>query len=219
MEENEKCYTVTEASKILEVTRQTLYHYISPLKERGEIIEDNSKILITEKGLETLKKLNIGKKFKDILPELLKDELLKDENGKDNTEKVSEEKSLLNNEENQNEQIRNIITPENFKELLKNFVTEYDYLKGRLIEEENKNREKNEIIKELNQKIEEKDKQIISLSTAISDFLLTQKRITSSKSTKENTEKVSEEKSLVPVDKKKKTKQRKKNSFFNKLFK
>lgn len=219
MEENEKCYTVTEASKILEVTRQTLYHYISPLKERGEIIEDNSKILITEKGLETLKKLNIGKKFKDILPELLKDELLKDENGKDNTEKVSEEKSLLNNEENQNEQIRNIITPENFKELLKNFVTEYDYLKGRLIEEENKNREKNEIIKELNQKIEEKDKQIISLSTAISDFLLTQKRITSSKSTKENTEKVNEEKSLVPVDKKKKTKQRKKNSFFNKLFK
>ena len=219
MEENEKCYTVTEASKILEVTRQTLYHYISPLKGRGEIIEDNSKILITEKGLETLKKLNIGKKFKDILPELLKDELLKDENGKDNTEKVSEEKSLLNNEENQNEQIRNIITPENFKELLKNFVTEYDYLKGRLIEEENKNREKNEIIKELNQKIEEKDKQIISLSTAISDFLLTQKRITSSKSTKENTEKVSEEKSLVPVDKKKKTKQRKKNSFFNKLFK
>ena len=219
MEENEKCYTVTEASKILEVTRQTLYHYISPLKERGEIIEDNSKILITEKGLETLKKLNIGKKFKDILPELLKDELLKDENGKDNTEKVSEEKSLLNNEENQNEQIRNIITPENFKELLKNFVTEYDYLKGRLIEEENKNREKDEIIKELNQKIEEKDKQIISLSTAISDFLLTQKRITSSKSTKENTEKVSEEKSLVPVDKKKKTKQRKKNSFFNKLFK
>lgn len=219
MEENEKCYTVTEASKILEVTRQTLYHYISPLKERGEIIEDNSKILITEKGLETLKKLNIGKKFKDILPELLKDELLKDENGKDNTEKVSEEKSLLNNKENQNEQIRNIITPENFKELLKNFVTEYDYLKGRLIEEENKNREKNEIIKELNQKIEEKDKQIISLSTAISDFLLTQKRITSSKSTKENTEKVSEEKSLVPVDKKKKTKQRKKNSFFNKLFK
>lgn len=219
MEENEKCYTVTEASKILEVTRQTLYHYISPLKERGEIIEDNSKILITEKGLETLKKLNIGKKFKDILPELLKDELLKDENGKDNTEKVSEEKSLLNNEENQNEQIRNIITPENFKELLKNFVTEYDYLKGRLIEEENKNREKNEIIKELNQKIEEKDKQIISLSTAISDFLLTQKRITSSKSTKENTEKVSEEKSLVPIDKKKKTKQRKKNSFFNKLFK
>lgn len=219
MEENEKCYTVTEASKILEVTRQTLYHYISPLKERGEIIEDNSKILITEKGLETLKKLNIGKKFKDILPDLLKDELLKDENGKDNTEKVSEEKSLLNNEENQNEQIRNIITPENFKELLKNFVTEYDYLKGRLIEEENKNREKNEIIKELNQKIEEKDKQIISLSTAISDFLLTQKRITSSKSTKENTEKVSEEKSLVPVDKKKKTKQRKKNSFFNKLFK
>ena len=219
MEENEKCYTVTEASKILEVTRQTLYHYISPLKERGEIIEDNSKILITEKGLETLKKLNIGKKFKDILPELLKDELLKDENGKDNTEKVSEEKSLLNNEENQNEQIRNIITPENFKELLKNFVTEYDYLKGRLIEEENKNREKDEIIKELNQKTEEKDKQIISLSTAISDFLLTQKRITSSKSTKENTEKVSEEKSLVPVDKKKKTKQRKKNSFFNKLFK
>lgn len=209
MEENKRKYTVTEAAKILNVSRQTLYHYIDMLKDRGEIIEENSKTLISDKGIETLKRLNIGKKFKEILPELLKDDILNDE-GEENLNKNKEEKSILIKNENQNEEIKNIITPENFKELLKNFVAEYDYLKGRLIEEEKKGKEKDELISRLNSKIDEKDTQIIKLSDSISDFLL-----------KKSTNKPKHlEGECLPIENKSKAKQqKKKNSLFNRFFK
>lgn len=209
MEENKRKYTVTEAAKILNVSRQTLYHYIDMLKDRGEIIDENSKTLISDKGIETLKRLNIGKKFKEILPELLKDDILNDE-GEENSNKNKEEKSILIKNENQNEEIKNIITPENFKELLKNFVAEYDYLKGRLIEEENKGKEKDELISRLNSKIDEKDTQIIKLSDSISDFLL-----------KKSTNKPKHlEGECLPIENKSKAKQqKKKNSLFNRFFK
>lgn len=209
MEENKRKYTVTEAAKILNVSRQTLYHYIDMLKDRGEIIDENSKTLISDKGIETLKKLNIGKKFKEILPELLKDDILNDE-GEENSNKNKEEKSILIKNENQNEEIKNIITPENFKELLKNFVAEYDYLKGRLIEEENKGKEKDELISRLNSKIDEKDAQIIKLSDSISDFLV-KKSINKPKHL---------EGECLPIENKSKAKQqKKKNSLFNRFFK
>lgn len=177
METKEK-YTITNASKILNVSRVTLYKYLGYLKKQDGLIEEESKTFINSKGMELLRKLNIGKKLKDIINEIP----IKDDNSNVEGTNISEncQKDLAEPMQKQNNIIQNIVTPENFKIMLKELSTEYNYLQ---IEIERKNNE----ISELKNQIIEKDNQIIKLSNSISDFLTSKLQNKSLNATKNKT--------------------------------
>ena len=118
METKEK-YTITNASKILNVSRVTLYKYLGYLKKQDGLIEEESKTFINSKGMELLRKLNIGKKLKDIINEIP----IKDDNSNVEDTNISEncQKDLTEPMQKQN----NIIQNNEISEL-KNQIIEKD---------------------------------------------------------------------------------------------